>query len=143
MFLMDVNILIYAHREDTPEHRRYRQWLEGIVNSDSAYGLSDLVLSGFLRIVTHPKVFREPTPPDTAWTFVEELRNRQNCRLLYPGVRHWEIFKRLCNESGAKGNIFPDAFFAALAIETGSVWITTDQDYARFRGLNWCHPLKL
>ena len=140
MLLMDVNILVYSHREDTPGSPRFRQWLEEVINSDSAYGISDLVLSGFLRVVTHPKIFHEPSPPEVAWSFVEEVRNRPNCMILRPGNRHWEIFKRLCRESGVKGNIFPDAYFAALAIETGSTWITTDRDYARFRGLDWRHP---
>lgn len=141
MLLMDVNILVYAHREDTPDNARYHRWLEDVINSDASYGMSDLVLSGFLRIVTHPKIFRVPSPPDVAWSFVEEVRNRQNCQVLRPGNRHWGIFKRLCRESGVKGNLYPDAFFAALAIETGSIWITTDHDYKRFQGLTCRHPL--
>ena len=56
MILMDVNILVYAHREDTPEHPAYRDWVEDTINSGGAYGVSELVLSGFLRVVTHPKV---------------------------------------------------------------------------------------
>ena len=47
---------------------------------------------------------------------------------------------RLCREAGARGNLVPDAWFAALAIESGSDWITTDRDYARFPGLRWRHP---
>jgi hypothetical protein len=58
-----------------------------------------------------------------------------------PGDRHWEIFTRLCRESEAKGNIVGDAYLAALAMESGSEWITTDRDYARFPGLRWRHPL--
>ena len=58
-----------------------------------------------------------------------------------PGERHWAIFSRLCREAGARGNLIPDAWFAALAIESGCEWITTDRDYARFPGLRWRHPL--
>jgi hypothetical protein len=60
---------------------------------------------------------------------------------LAPGERHWDIFQRLCREVNAKGNLIPDAYLAALAIESGSEWITTDRDYARFPGLRWRHPL--
>ena len=141
MFLIDVNVLVYAHRADALNHSRYRQWLESVINIDAAYGMSDLILSGFLRIVTHPRVFHEPTPLDKAFAFTTEVRDRPNCVLIRPGERHWEIFERLCRESGAKGNLISDAFFAALAIESGSVWITTDRDYTRFRGLQWRHPL--
>lgn len=52
-----------------------------------------------------------------------------------------EIFTDLCRRAGAKGNLVPDAFLAALAIESGSEWVTTDRDYARFPGLRWRHPL--
>lgn len=54
----DVNVLVYAHREDAHHHQAYRGWLESVVNADSAFGLSDLVVSGFVRIVTHPQIFR-------------------------------------------------------------------------------------
>jgi len=61
--------------------------------------------------------------------------------VLSPGPRHWQIFTGLCAESGARGNLVPDAYLAALAIETGSEWISTDRDYRRFRGLRLRHPL--
>ncbi|MEK7270556.1 MAG: PIN domain-containing protein, partial [Planctomycetota bacterium] len=64
-----------------------------------------------------------------------------NCVLLSPGKRHWDIFSGLCRKAGAKGNLIADAYLAALAIETGSEWITTDRDFARFPGLKWRHPL--
>ena len=60
MLLMDVNILVYAHRRDTKDHARYKKWLETVINGDKLFGYSELVLSGFLRIVTHPKIFEEP-----------------------------------------------------------------------------------
>jgi toxin-antitoxin system PIN domain toxin len=142
MLLIDVNVLVYAHREDVPDHERYRRWLEDLVDSDAAFGLADLVLSGFLRVVTHPRVFERPTPADVAFGFAETLRERPNCVTIDPGSRHWEIFGRLCRESGARGNLVPDAYLAALAIESGSTWITTDGDYARFPGLRWRHPLR-
>ena len=138
---MDVNVLVYAHREDTADHERYRDWLSYLVNGDAAYGLSDLVLSGFLRVVTHPRVFRVPTPLPVALAFVSEIRDRPNCVPVSPGARHWDIFTRLCTSAGARGNLVPDAYLAALAIECGAEWVTTDCDYARFQGLRWHHPL--
>lgn len=61
MILVDVNVLVYAHREDAPGHRAYCQWLEDVINSEQASGVSDLVLSSFLRVVTHPQVFNPPS----------------------------------------------------------------------------------
>ncbi len=140
MVLVDVNVLVYAHRQDAPNHGAFRRWLEGVMQSDRAYGMSDLVLGGFLRVVTHPRVFRTPTPLNQAIAFTQDVREQANCVLVEPGRRHWDIFTRLCRAAGVRGNLVPDAYLAALAIESGCEWITTDRDYARFEGLRWRLP---
>jgi hypothetical protein len=142
MVLIDVNILVYAHREDATNHSAYREWLEALINSDQSFGMSDLVLSGFMRVVTHPKVFEPPSSLEQALAFTQDLRDAPNCVPIAPGPRHWDIFCRLCSAAGAKGNLIPDAFFAAMAIENGCEWITADRDYSRFPGLRWRHPLR-
>lgn len=142
MLLIDVNVLVYAYRSDAPDHSSYRRWLEDTVNSDQAYGMTDLALAGFLRVVTHARVFNPPSPLASALRFVDEVRSQPSCVSLAPGARHWDIFVRLCRHAGAKGNLVPDAYLAALAIESGSEWITTDRDYSRFPGLRWRHPLE-
>ncbi len=141
MILTDVNVLVYAHREDAPRHTAYRQWLEALLNGDQAYGVSDLVLSGFLRVVTHPRLFNPPSPVADSLAFARLLRGQPNAVRVAPGPRHWDIFLGLCQSTGVKGNLIPDAYLAALAIETGSEWLTTDRDYSRFPGLKWRHPL--
>lgn len=141
VILPDVNVLVYAHREDAPNHAAYRDWLETVINGDQAYGMADLVLSGFLRIVTHPRVFSHPSGLDQALAFVTDVRNQPNCVSIGPGARHWSIFMRLCRAANVKGNLVPDAYLAALAIESGSEWITTDRDFSRFPQLSWRHPL--
>ena len=141
MRLVDVNVLVYAHRRDAARHEDYADWLGGLLNGQEPYGISDLVLSGFLRIVTNPKVFRQPTPMEAALAFTEALRTQPNCVPVDPGQRHWDILTRLCRTAGVKGNLVPDAYLAALAIESGSEWITTDRDFSRFLDLRWRHPL--
>ena len=140
MILPDVNILVYAFREDSPRHTEIRRWLEDLVLSEASFGLSELVLSGFLRVVTHPRIFDPPTPIDTALEFAETLRDLPNCILLTPGTRHWSIFQRLCRQVATHGNHVPDAYLAALAIESGSEWVTTDRGFARFPELRWSMP---
>ncbi|BCX47310.1 VapC-like PIN domain-containing protein [Haloferula helveola] len=142
MKLLDVNVLVYAHREDTPEHEAYRTWLEEQLSGTTPCAVSELVLSGFLRVVTHPKVFHDPTPLGVALRFCEQLRNRPNLHIISPGNRHWPIFAALSESVGAKGNLIPDAYHAALAIETGCVWYSTDSGFARFPDLEWKHPLR-
>jgi hypothetical protein len=139
--LFDVNVLVYAFRRDAPDHRRYHRFLEDCIRSDQAFGVSDLVLSGFLRVVTHPRVFNPPTPLEPALKFIQDLRRQPNYLEVRPGPRHWEVFANLCRKVSAKGNLIPDAYLAALAIESGSEWITADRDFSRFPGLRWRHPL--
>ena len=70
------------------------------------------------------------------------LATRITISWLAPGLRHWEIFRGLCVDAGAKGNLVPDAYLAAMVIESGCEWITTDRDFSRFKGLRWRHPLQ-
>jgi len=141
VILPDVNILVYAHRADATDHDRYRSWLDDVVSGDAAFGVADIVLSGFVRIVTHPRIFVDPTPIEHALRFAAALRDQPNAVPVRAGPRHWVVFERLCRESGARGNLVADAYLAALAIESGCEWITTDRDYSRFAGLRWRHPL--
>ncbi|MEN6506639.1 MAG: PIN domain-containing protein [Planctomycetaceae bacterium] len=67
---------------------------------------------------------------------------RANAVSVAPGSRHWQIFTDLCRQTEARGNIIADAYLAALAIESGCEWISTDRDYARFPDLKWRHPLE-
>jgi len=142
MLAPDVNVLVYAHRSELPEHAVCRRWLEDVVDTDAAFALADLVLSGFVRVVTHPRVFATPTPLAEALAAAAALRAQPNRVPLEPGPRHWSIFERLCTESRAKGNVVADAYLAALAIESGCEWVTTDRDYSRFPGLRWSSPLE-
>jgi uncharacterized protein len=140
MILIDVNVLVYAFREDAPNHDAFRHWLEEQLDGDSVFGVSELALSGFLRIVTHPRIFDPPTPLETAVEYADTLRSQPNCIVVSPGPRHWAVFIRLCRMAGARGNLIPDAYFAALAIESGNEFVTTDRDYSRFQGLRWRLP---
>lgn len=142
MILPDVNVLVYAHRSDAAGHPEYRAWLRDAIAGPEPFGLSDLVLSGFLRVVTHPRVFADPTPLADALAFVTALRERPNRVRVEPGPRHWTIFRELCDRAEPRGNLVPDAYLAALAIEAGMEWISTDGDFERFPGLRTRHPLR-
>jgi toxin-antitoxin system PIN domain toxin len=143
VFLVDVNVLVYAFRQDAPDHARYAHWLQELLDSEAAYAVTDMVLSGFVRIVTHPAIFASPSTTERALAFVEQIRSRPQCIGIVPGPRHWSIFAALCRATHATGNLVPDAFLAALAIESGCQWITTDRGFARFPGLRWRHPLSV
>ena len=141
MILCDVNVLVYAFRQDAPRHAECRAWLMDQLAGPSSVGVSDQVLSGVVRVVTHPRVFKEPSSVEEALEFVDAVRTSPVAVPVNPGTRHWGVFRDLCWEVGARGNLVPDAWYAALAIESGCEWITTDRDYARFPGLRWRVPL--
>lgn len=140
MILPDVNILVHAFRSDSSNHLACRSWLDAVVNGDARYGMAPQILSGVIRITTHPRVFAMPSSLDEVLRFCDILLAPSHCVVIQPGERHWDIFKRLCTEADARGNLVPDAWFAALAIESGCQWITLDHDYARFPGLKWRVP---
>ncbi len=137
----DVNVLLYAFRIDDPQHELARGWLDNALASQEPLGVSELALSGFIRIVTQRAVTQLNAPMDLALEFVDTLLAQPNVLPLRPGARHWDIFTGLCRLPTISGKRVADAYHAALAIETGSEWITTDHDFGRFPGLRWRNPL--
>jgi uncharacterized protein len=77
---------------------------------------------------------------EDALAFLDDVRNQVHCMIVTPGMRHWSIFVELCRLTGVRGTLVPDAYLAALAIESGSEWITFDRDFGRFPGLRWRRP---
>jgi toxin-antitoxin system PIN domain toxin len=137
MRLFDVNILVQAFREDAPDHALFLGVLERYVNSPAPFGISRVALSGFMRIVTHPRIFLPPAPVDAAIEFCDDLASRHNFRWIEPGSHHWSLFTTLCSKLKAEGNLIPDVWFAALAIEAGCTWVSGDRDYGLIPGLDW------
>jgi toxin-antitoxin system PIN domain toxin len=140
MIIPDVNVLVYAARDDTKRHVEYREWLVRAMRGAEAVGLSELVLSGVVRVLTHARVFNPPMSMVDALAFVDALRAQPRAVALRPGERHWSLFTALCRDGDARGNLVADAYHAALAIEAGAEFITTDRDFARFPGLRWRPP---
>ena len=143
MLLPDINVLVYAHREDSiASHAEYAQWISRLATGAEPFALSVLVLSGFLRIVTNHRVFSPPSTFDSAFAFLSELIARPTARIVGPGPEHLVIFERLCREAGATGKLIADAQHAAVAVEHGCTMVSTDSDFDRFPGLRWQHPLR-
>ncbi|MBI3675129.1 MAG: type II toxin-antitoxin system VapC family toxin [Proteobacteria bacterium] len=138
--MADVNVLIYAFRRDSAQHAVCKRWLDAVVLNDAQFGLSPLTLSAVARITTNSRIFAQPSTLSEAFAYCDNLLGQPHCEIVTPGARHWEIFRRLCLETGTRGPRITDAWFAALAIEHGCRWITYDRDYARFTGLDWQEP---
>jgi toxin-antitoxin system PIN domain toxin len=140
VILPDVNVLLYAFRVDSRDHAAYRNWVEAVVNGEAAYGMSPQVLAAVIRIATNPRVFSKPSRLQEAVVFANFLLDPPHCQTIQPGPRHWEIYCKLCERAHATGNLTQDAWLAAIAIESGCEWITTDRDFSRFEGLRWRVP---
>lgn len=142
MLLPDVNVLVYAHREDShPDHRRFADWLTRLATGPEPFALSVLALVGLVRIVTNPRIFRRPSMLEEALAFTTELVQRPTACLVGPGPQHWHLVTDLCRAAQATAKLVADAQHAAVAIEHGCTLVTTDSDFARFPHLRWRHPL--
>lgn len=142
MLLLDVNVCVYALRADSVEHTAYRDWVTQALSGEEPVGMSELVLSGVVRLTTNHRVFREPSAIGQALDACAVLRSAPAAVLLRPGPRHWSIFETLCSAVGAKANTVADAYHAALAVENGATLVTTDRGFAQFPGLRWRRPFE-
>lgn len=136
MILPDINILVYAHRPESPWHSKAKKIVESWGNSLSPFALCSFVCAGFLRIVTNHRIFQDPTSLDEAVAFVEDLKALENCRIVEPQGRHWMILKKILRENTVTANLVSDAYLAAITIENGCTLLTQDSDFRRFQELD-------
>jgi toxin-antitoxin system PIN domain toxin len=138
--LPDVNIFVHAFRRDSTDHELCRTWLVQRLRGADSLAVSPHALAGFVRVVTHLRVFRHPSRLNEALGFCEQLLGSAACMTVQPGAHHWGIFTSLCRVTNAVGNDIPDTWFAALAIENDCCWITLDRGFARFPDLQLSAP---
>src|SRR5438105_4045575 len=102
--------------------------------------LTALIEQGLRLLLAQSRARARPSRVADAIAFASVLLEQSHCQLIQPGDRHWKIYSDLCRRANATGNLTQDAWYAALAIEAGCEWITTDRDFARFEGLLWRAP---
>jgi toxin-antitoxin system PIN domain toxin len=142
MMLVDMNVMVYAHRRDAERHPEYRDWMRALINGPEPYAVADFAVLGMVRVVTDRRFYREVASTITdALAFADEIRNQPQAHVISPGPKFWSIFSNLCRRTDAGGKLVPDAYLAALALEHGCEVVTTDKDFRRFPGLRWRHPL--
>ncbi len=141
MIVVDVNLLVYATVEEYPQHAAARRWLEGRLGGLHGVGLPWATLTGYVRIVSNPRIMERPMPLPRAWDQVEEWLALDVTFTPEPTLRHGEVLAGLLSAVGNRANLVPDAHLAALAIEYGLTLCSTDADFARFPSLAWGNPL--
>jgi hypothetical protein len=142
MRIVDLNLLLYVVNSDAPQHARVRAWWENAINDEDTIGLTWVVLLGFLRLSTNPRVFPRPLAPDVAAAKLGAWLARDNVRVVREKDEHWDVLKPLLGGTGTAGNLTTDAHLAALALSHDAVLVSTDTDFARFTGLRWENPLR-
>jgi uncharacterized protein len=139
--LPDLNLLLYAIDEGSPNHDRARSWLEQALSGTEDIGFAWLVLLGFVRISTNPVVLARPLTPDEALDYVDLWLEQPVAAVVHPGVGHAATLRELLEPLGTAGNLTNDAHLATLAIEHGAELCSSDADFTRFEGLRWANPL--
>ena len=141
MILCDVGVLLNAMVEKSEHHRVCRRELDRLRATPDEMALNELILAAVVRIGTNPKVFRPCPAAREVFEFVDVLGAPGGIRWISPGPRHWTIFKDLVLGLDIQGADTTDAYLAALAMEHGCEWWTTDSGFGRFAGLRWRHLL--
>jgi len=143
VILVDTNVLVYAIDRDSPNHQYAREWLERAFSGGEVVGLPWLVLLGFLRIVTHPRILSRPLAAAAAVDYVGEWLQLPSVRVVESTEAHWGVLSSLIRDLGTAGNLTNDAHLAALAIEHGAKVCSTDRDFLRFPGVELINPLAI
>ena len=141
MILPDVNLPVYAVDETSGYHHAARDWWDETLSSSLRVGLCYPTILGFVRLVTHRKVFANPMSVSDALACVRGWLAQPNTTLVVPTPGHWPLLERLLEATGVGANLTTDAHIAALAIEHGYAVYSNDGDFARFPGLRWVNPL--
>lgn len=138
--VLDVNVVVAAHRQDHPAFAEVRPWFDHLVAGDDRFGVPAPVWASFVRITTNRRIFDVPTSLDDAFAFLRAVRGQPHHVEVVPGTRHLGLFERLCRDGEAAGDLAADAYLAAIAMESGGELVSLDRDFARFPGLRWRRP---
>ena len=142
MIIPDINLLVYAYNTEDPSHAQAKRWWEELLNGTDPVGLPWVTITGFLRLVTHPRVLLDPMSVGQATEQVRAWLECPSVLTVEPGKKFSAIFLGLLDEAGTAGNLTTDAYLAALAIEHQAELHSNDSDFSRFKGLRWRNPMK-
>ena len=142
MIVPDVNLLLYAYDESSPFHEPAKAWCEVVMSGPSPLTLLPAVVFGFVRIATHPRVFKDPLS-------VSEVADHVRSWL---AIRHVQLHEMLSEDvacalglleaAGTAGNLTSDAQIAAVALRLDAEVHTADLDFGRFPKVRFLNPLR-
>ena len=142
MILPDINLLLYVHSRNAPDHKKAKEWWDKSLTEGVPVALPWVVICGFVRLVTRRAVLDPPLTVAEALAFVRRWLERPSVTPVDPGPRHFEVFSGLLEKVGVAGKLTTDAHIAAIAIERECELHSNDSDFLRFPGLRVKNPLK-
>lgn len=141
MILPDVNVIVYAYKREEVTHSKYADWLNDVVGGSESLALLDVVLTGFLRVVTNQRIYADPAPLPDALAFVAKLRSARAARVIHGTGAAWDQLEAFAETDRLlRGNLVPDAWLASVAVSVGAKLATADAGFSRFEGLEWFDP---
>jgi hypothetical protein len=143
VFVVDTNVLIYAADQESPYHRKCRELLETWRTQPAAWYVTWPILYEFLRVSTHPRVFRTPWMAGQAWGYIEAVLAAPALGILIPTERHALVAAEVIRQiPHLRGNLMHDLHTAVLMREHGIRQIyTRDTDFHRFPFIAPLDPL--
>lgn len=142
MIALDTNILVYAHRQDSPFHADALHILDDLGNGRASWAIPWPCLHEFLSIVTHPRIYAPPSPLETALNFLENWLQSPSLVLLSEGDTHFPTLARLARNAKLTGPRIHDARIAALCLANGvGLLYSADRDFSLFPELKTRNPL--
>jgi len=142
MIAVDSNLLVYAHRKDSPWHETTKEVLRSLAEGRNPWAIPWPCIHEFLAIVTHPRIFDPPTPLPKALAQVETWIASPSLELLAESGSYWEVLRTTMRKGRVAGAQTHDARVAALCKHHGvkELW-TADRDFGRFPELRVRNPL--
>ncbi|MBK7017255.1 MAG: PIN domain-containing protein [Sulfuritalea sp.] len=142
MIAVDTNLLVYAHREDSPFHQRAAACVAGLAEDRATWAIPWPCLHEFFAIVTHPRIYAPPTPRERALDQIDAWLESPSLMLLAESESHWSELRSLISVAQLAGAQVHDARIAALCLQHGvqTLW-SADRDFGRFPKLSVANPL--
>ena len=141
MTAVDTNILVYAHRQDSPWHDIAEATLRTLAEGTEPWAIPWPCVHEFFGVATHPRIYKPPTPPTVALADLDVWFESPSLRLIGETERYWSVLKDILQTSGVVGPMVHDARIAAICQAHGvRTLLSADRDFSRF-GISVRNPL--
>ena len=142
MIAVDTNLLVYAHREDSPWHEKAVSVLRAVAEGSTRWSIPWPCAHEFLAVVTHPRIFRPPTPLAIAFDVLRAWQASPMLSMIGENENHLELLSSIATSSKVEGPMIHDARIVAICLSHGvkELW-SADRDFSRFPKLKVVNPL--